>query len=156
MIFGGREGEAGEEQGREACLSTPVPESIKVSVPSKAGDKKVALKSFLFPPPPTAHLWRPGSNALGWRDRAFSAGRERRGLLAVEGCEEPKGPKVEPTREVARSELGAGLGRAGAPGHPEDGLGGPSVHSLQLTALLPPPAAGVGTVPLSGAASPAG
>lgn len=37
---------------------------------------------------------------------------------------------MEPTMKVARSELGAGLGRAGAPGHPEDGLGGPGVHSL--------------------------
>lgn len=50
--------------------------------------------------------------------------------------------------EVARSELGAGLGLVGAPQHPEDGPGGPGFHSLQLTALLPPHAAGVGTVPV--------
>lgn len=63
---------------------------------------------------------------------------------------------MEPTSEVARSELRAGLGLVGAPQHPEDGLGGPGVHSLQLTALLPPYAAGVGTVPQSGAGSLAG
>lgn len=46
--------------------------------------------------------------------------------------------------EVARSELRAELGRAGAPGHPEDGLGGRGVHGPQLAVLLPPHAAGVG------------
>lgn len=60
---------------------------------------------------------------------------------------------MEPTSEVARSKLGAGLGLVGALQHPEDGLGGPGVHSLQLTALLPPHAE---TVPQSGAASLAG
>lgn len=54
---------------------------------------------------------------------------------------------MEPTSEVARSELGADLGRAGAPGHPEDGLGGRGVHGPQLAALLRPHAAGVGTAP---------
>lgn len=52
---------------------------------------------------------------------------------------------MEPTSEVARSGLGAELGRAGALGDPEDGLGGRGVHGPQLAALLPPHAAGVGT-----------
>lgn len=56
---------------------------------------------------------------------------------------------MEPTSEVARSELRSELGRAGAPGHPEDGLGGRGVHGPQLAALLPPHAAGVGTTPQS-------
>lgn len=51
--------------------------------------------------------------------------------------------------EVARSELRAELGRAGAPGHPKDGLGGWGVHGSQLIALLRPHAAGVGTAPQS-------
>lgn len=56
---------------------------------------------------------------------------------------------MEPTSEVARSELGAELGRAGAPRHPEDGLGGRGVHGPQLAVLLPPHA-GVGTTSQSG------
>lgn len=54
---------------------------------------------------------------------------------------------MEPTSVVARSELGADLGRSGAPGHPEDGLGGRGVHGPQLAALLRPHAVGVGTAP---------
>lgn len=50
---------------------------------------------------------------------------------------------------MARLELRSELGRAGAPGHPEDGLGGRGVHGPQLVALLPPYAAGVGTAPQS-------
>lgn len=56
---------------------------------------------------------------------------------------------MEPTSEMARSELRAELGCAGAPGHPEDGLGGRGVHGPQLAALLPPYDAGVGTAPQS-------